>query len=62
MDYVLILLIGFIGGLPLGVMFVKAGYPAVGLVIWLGVFLFAVWAVCDAASNKVRRADKRGLK
>ena len=55
MDYVLILIVGFIGGIPLAAMFAKAELPMVGLFIWACIFAGAIWAVADVASNRKPR-------
>lgn len=52
-EYVLILLIGLIGGVPMAMVFAKVGAPIAGFAIWLGIFLFAVWAVWDITKRRV---------
>ena len=49
-EYFLILLMGFLGGLPIAAISIRAGHPIFGVIVWLGVFGYAIYAVCDVAT------------
>jgi len=46
-EYIAILIIGFIGGIPLAMIFVQAGLPLIGFLVWFSLFGYAIWAVYD---------------